>query len=105
MNDIFNDSSRKNKKYQPILKATTYEPCENPLLPLQLVPIVPAQCEPTRDNSTLLPIQLASLSLKIHLQEEIAGSSVPLIHCPVSVVTITIIEELIQEPVPDADVT
>ena len=29
VNDIFNDSSGKN---QPILKATTYEPCENPFL-------------------------------------------------------------------------
>eukprot|EP00090_Calanus_glacialis_P046780 TRINITY_DN934_c0_g1_i4.p1 TRINITY_DN934_c0_g1~~TRINITY_DN934_c0_g1_i4.p1 ORF type:complete len:3509 (+),score=786.17 TRINITY_DN934_c0_g1_i4:1199-10528(+) len=149
----------------------TYELCENPILPLQMVPIVPPMCEPVvnitvRDNSTLLPIPLASLNLTLLLQEEIAGSSVELvgenlltdengmvfylslaygnltgtvtaegyhpnsgtleiicdgfncaecelalvveleeIHCPVSEVTITIVDELTQEPIPDAVVT
>ena len=149
----------------------TYELCENPVLPLQMVPIVPPMCEPVvnitvRDNSTLIPIQLASLNLTLLLQEEIAGTSVELvgenlltdqngmvfyqslaygnltgtvtaegyhpnsgalelvcdgfncaecelalfveleeIHCPVSEVTITVVDELTQEPIPDAVVT
>ena len=149
----------------------TYELCENPVLPLQMVPIVPPVCQPivnitVRDNSTLLPIPLASLNLTLLLQEEIAGTSQELvgenlitdqngmvfyealaygnltgtvvaegyhpnsgtlelicdgyncaecelalvveleeIHCPVSEVTITVVDELTLEPIPDAVVT
>ena len=149
----------------------TYETCENPVLPLQMVPIVPPMCEPiinitVVDNSTLLPIPLASLNLTLQLQEEIAGSAFELvglnlltdqngmvfyeslaygnltatvtaegyhpntgtlevicdgfncadcqlvldveleeIHCPVSEVTITVVDELTEEPIPNAVVT
>ena len=58
----------------------SFESCENPVIPLQMIPHNPPVCTPTlnvtvRDNTTLLPIPLASLNLTLHLGEEIAGTS------------------------------
>ena len=149
----------------------SFESCENPEIPLQMIPHIPPVCTPTmnvtvRDNTTLLPIPLASLNLTLNLPEEIAGQSAELvgenlvtdqngmvfyeigaygnmsaavsaegyysntgavevicdgyncaacelvlvveleeIQCPVSEVTITVVDELTQEPIPNAEVT
>ena len=57
----------------------TYETCENPILNLQMVPIEPANCEPTinitiKDNVTAVPIAGASVNLTLTLDYLVDGT-------------------------------
>ena len=57
----------------------TYADCSNPILNIELVPIVPANCEPVInvtvvDNSTQIPIALALVNLTLTTEELVEGT-------------------------------